>query len=79
MNNKRYGRIITGISSILVLIMCWYIWSTSKNEIDVPEEYKDNIVIYENGDYVYVPGEEHLSYSYDEGEYLLYFDNEIVV
>ena len=78
MNNKRYGCIITGIAVILVLAAFLKVTGISfGKEREIPEEYKDNIVTYENGDSIYFPGEEHLAY--DEEEYLLYYDNELLV
>ncbi len=78
MNNKRYGCIITGMAVILVLAAFLKVMGISfGKERGIPEEYKDNIVTYENGDSIYFPGEEHLAY--DEEEYLLYYDNELLV
>lgn len=61
MNNKRCGYIISGIAVILVLIV-FYIamgFPLAKGR-EIPEEYVDDIVTYENGDSIYFPGEEHL-------------------
>ena len=79
MNNKRYGYIIAGIAFILVLIMIFDVrnWFSGYGGIEIPEEYADDVIIYENGDYIYIPGEEHLAY--DEDEYLIYYNNEILV
>lgn len=79
MNNKRYGRIITGIALVLVAVMLvpMFFFGKGREQIKIPEEYKDGITVYENEDYIYVPECEHLKY--EEEEHQIYYDNEMIV
>lgn len=79
MNNKRYGRIITGIALALVAVMLipMFLLRKGSQHTKIPEAYKDRITVYENEDYIYVPEEEHLKY--DEEECQIYYDNEMIV
>lgn len=81
MKRNGYGLTVAVLSMVLLAAFSWQqlggLSLLSGTQQTLSGEYADDTVSYANGDYVYVPGEEHLSY--DENESLLYYNNEILV
>lgn len=76
MINKRYGITVTSIAIILVLFFFTKNFLGGSAEFDIPEEYAEQIIEYENGDRVYVPEETQITYDIDGG---IFYDNELLV